>query len=193
MNVILGLRHFFEEFFKCMYSASFGIVTLLAYLVGYPARVTILTLVLVFFVLDILTRFYAIRQQNGGFIKAFLNGKLNSRSFINGFVTKIIAYFVILVCANFAIITPEISFIGTAIATVLYTGLFFYELYSNLENLRDAKYGGATPLIEKVKQIQDKFMSGDNIENIKEQIVDAVKEGAQNNQTVTGSETDAKG
>jgi phage-related holin len=162
MNVFLNnLKNFFCKFFDSVFSIGTFIVGGLAYLLGYPAKMTILTMVLVFFVLDFATRFYAIKVQNGGLFKALVAGKFSSKSFINGFITKIIAYFTILVSANFAEITPQLSFIGDGIAAILYVGLFFYELISNMENLIEAGLNWLKPLLDKIKKKQDGFLKDD--------------------------------
>lgn len=156
IDILCGLKGFFEHFFNGMKNALFTILALVAYLVGYPSQ--ILVLVIVLFVLDIITRFWAISIQNNGLGKAFMNKKLTSRSFINGFITKILGYFVLLVIANLASITPEISLVGKAIAVIIYVGLFFYEAISNLENLRDAGFLAVVPLLNRLKREQDKFL-----------------------------------
>lgn len=162
MIIFLGLKNFFSNFFNILFSIVTFIGAGLAFLIGYPAKMTILTMVLVFFCLDFFTRTYAIKNQNGGLFKALVLGKFSSRAFINGFVTKIIAYFTILVSANFADITPELGFVGDAISSVLYVSLFFYELISNMENLIDAGLKWLKPIVDKLRKEQNKYLDNDN-------------------------------
>ncbi|MDK2830095.1 MAG: Bacteriophage holin family [Clostridium butyricum] len=158
MIVFLNLKHFFERFFETFSNVFVWVVGVLAYLIGYPAQESILIFAIVLFVMDIITKFNAIRVQNKGLCRAFINGKISSRSFWDGFITKIIGYFVILVMANLANITPQIGFAGKNIITpILYTGLAFYEVISNLENLRDANFLVAIPILKKIKKEQDNF------------------------------------
>ncbi len=157
--VWLGIKHFFESFFNLICNVFVIIIGLCAYLIGYPAQKGILIATLTLFTLDTLTRTWAISRQNGGFIKAFINKNINSRSFWNGFFSKSISYFVILVIANLSLITSQVSIIGGIFSSILYVGLFTYEAISNLENLRDASFQGKdkdlyTELINKVKNIK---------------------------------------
>jgi len=161
MVVILGLKTFFAHLWSAMGSVFFAIISILAYLIGYPAKITLLTMALAFFCLDFLTRAYAIKVQNGGLFKALVIGKFSSRAFINGFITKILAYFTILVSAHFAEITPELGFAGDGIASILYCSLFFYELISNMENLIDAGLKWLQPILKRLRKEQDNFIENE--------------------------------
>lgn len=158
MILFLNLKSFFIHFLNSLSSIFTAIAVVLAYCLGYPAVKTMLIAVLVLFVSDFITRFYAIKVQNGGLYKAFLNKKFSSKAFWNGFIAKVMGYFVILTIANFATITPELSIIGGIVSTILYSALFFYEGISNLENLRDANFLAAIPILNKLKKEQEKFL-----------------------------------
>ena len=179
MNVILGLKSFFGSFFNVLFSVFTFLVAGAAFLIGYPGKMTILTMVLVFFVLDFVTRAYAIKVQNGGLFKALVLGKFSSRAFINGFITKVIAYLTILVSANFAEITPELGFVGDAISSVLYVSLFFYELISNMENLIDAGLKWLKPIVDRLKKEQNKFINSEATD-IKEVVTEAIAPSDEN-------------
>ena len=91
LNIINGIGKFFVHVWDAVYSNFlFPVITVAAYLIGYPAQKAILIATLVFFVSDFLTRLYAIRVQNKGLIKAFKNGNFSSHAFWEGFITKII-------------------------------------------------------------------------------------------------------
>lgn len=169
MIVLIELKHFFEKFISGMENIFFVIVSIFAFCIGYPAQVSILIACLALFVLDIITRFYAISIQNGGLHKAFTNGKLSSREFWNGFLTKALGYFVILTIANIALITPQLDIVGRIISTTLFCGLFFYEAISNMENLRDANFLAIIPFLNKIKKEQDKFFDTQT-EEIKDEV-----------------------
>jgi phage-related holin len=158
MAILMGLRNFFTSVFNALCSIFTVIIGGLAYCIGYPAVQTMLVAVLVLFVLDFFTRFYAIKVQSGGLYKAFVNKKFSSKAFWNGFLTKVIGYFAILTVANFAKITPELSLIGGIVSPVFYTALFFYESISNLENLRDAGLLAAIPLLNRLNKEKDKYL-----------------------------------
>jgi phage-related holin len=181
--VILGVKSFFEHFFAAMHNVFFVIVSMLAFLIGYPAQKAILTFALVLFVLDIVTKFNAIRVQEKGLWKAFMNGRISSRSFWDGFITKSISYFTILVMANLAHTTPELGVVGDGLATIFYVGLAFYETISNGENLRDAGFLAIVPILNKLKKEQDKFLDS-SIESTKETIEKQVV--SDNKPTTTG-------
>jgi hypothetical protein len=165
MVILLGLKHFFEQILDAMHSFFFWIIAVIAYLIGYPAQKAMLIFALVLFVLDITTKFNAIRVQNKGLFKAFEIGKISSRSFWDGFITKIIGYFVILTMANLAMTTPQIGFVGDGVSAILYVGLAFYEMISNLENLRDSGMLTVVPILNKLKREQEKFLNN-SIEEI---------------------------
>ena len=163
LNIINGIGKFFVHVWDAVYSNFlFPVITVAAYLIGYPAQKAILIATLVFFVSDFLTRLYAIRVQNKGLIKAFKNGNFSSHAFWEGFITKIIGYFICLTIANVASITPQI-FIGNAIASVLYSALFLYETISILENLRDAKFAEffVNGLLNKFRKESNKLLDID--------------------------------
>jgi phage-related holin len=162
MEFLFNLKHFCFKFFQPMENAFFWLVATLAYLLGYPAEKSILIFALALFILDIVTRFNAIRVQEKGLWKAFMNGKISSRAFWNGFVTKSVSYFTILVMGNLCKTTPQLGFVGTGISTIFYVGLAFYEMVSNMENLRDAGITIAIPFLNKLKKEQDKFFESEN-------------------------------
>jgi len=181
MSVILGLKSFFMHFLNSLCNMFTAIIGFLAFCIGYPAVETMLVAVLVLFVSDFLTRFYAIKVQNGGLYKAFINKKFSSKAFWNGFITKTIGYFVILTIANFASITPELSIIGGIISPILYGALFFYEGISNLENLRDANFLAAIPILNRLKKEQDKFFENE-VSDVKEVVTEVVSNVSSNNE-----------
>lgn len=171
MIILLSIKNFFSNFYNALCSIATSILTILMYCMGYPAVKTMLIVVFILFISDFVTRFYAIRVQNGTLFKAFLNKRFSSKAFINGFITKIIGYFVILTIANFATITPELDIIGKVISPFLYGALFFYEIISNLENLRDANFLAVIPILNKLKKEQKKFG-----EDKKEEVIDILPE-----------------
>lgn len=159
--ILLGLKHFFINILSFMSSGFFVLVSLCAYMIGYPAQISILSAVLILFVLDIITKFYAIQIQCGGWYKAFSIGRLSSHAFRNGLVTKALGYFLILTVSNLSLITPQIQLIGKIISSIFYVGLFFAETYSNLENLRDAGWSAVKPFMRRIKKEQDNFFNDD--------------------------------
>lgn len=175
MQLFFGLKHFFEHLFNATCNVFFWIITLLAWLIGYPAQNTILVCVLVFFVLDFVTKFYSISVVNKGIVNAFMCGKFSSRSFINGFIAKIVAYFITLTIIHFADCTPQLSAIGTVLNPLLYSALFFYEIVSNLENLRDAKNKFAIKILKIVNKQKDAFCSTENITDIISDVTETTK------------------
>jgi len=167
-NFLIGLKHFFYQFFNVMSNLYFWIIAGTAYLLGYPDKKQMLLLATLCFIFDILTRFIAIRRQNGGLYKALLNGKLSSKKFIDGFITKVIGYFIILVIANFSCKIDEIALIGGIISTTLYCGLFLYELISIFENLRDAGFILANGLLHKINVEKNKLLDINKSDNVKD-------------------------
>lgn len=185
MTIILGLKSFFIHLCKATENVFFAIVAVLAYCIGYPAKEGILIATLVLFVTDIVSKFYALSVQNKGLINAFKLKKLSSRSFWNGFISKIIGYFIILTIANFAVITPEFSIIGGVVSTICYIGLFTYECISNLENMRDANWSFAVPLLNIFKSKQNKFFK-EQIENEEPKVTSETTEESNTDESAQG-------
>jgi len=163
--MIEQLKHFFFALVESITNyivIAFGLaISTIAYLIGYPVQNGILIFALVLFVTDIVTRIYAISCNNKGLVNAFLNKKLTSRGFWNGFITKAVGYFVILMIGNLCLQTEQIQPIGQGISYILYIGLAFYEVISNLENLRDAGFVGCVPLLDKLKKNEKDFWDKD--------------------------------
>jgi len=92
--------------------------------------------------MDIFSKYTAIAYNNGGFIKAFKNGKIFSKTLWEGTKVKLITYLSIsiMVGASYQLNALPNAFASVSkfMATVVYTVLFLREFQSMLENFGDA-------------------------------------------------------
>lgn len=92
--------------------------------------------------MDIFSKYVAISVNSGGFVKAFKEGKIFSRTLWEGTKVKLITYLSIsiMVGASYRLNTlpNALASVSKFMATVVYTVLFLREFQSMLENFRDA-------------------------------------------------------
>lgn len=92
--------------------------------------------------MDIVSKYVAIAINNGGFKKAFKEGKIFSKSLWEGTKVKLITYLSIsiMVGASYQLnALPEaFASVSQFMATIVYTVLYLREFQSMLENFRDA-------------------------------------------------------
>jgi phage-related holin len=94
--------------------------------------------VMILAVVDVITKYYAISAQDGGFIKALKDKQINSDSMWRGTSKKLITYLVLFLMAGLSYRITPIAIVSNVISTIVYSMLFFRECQSILENLRDA-------------------------------------------------------
>lgn len=88
--------------------------------------------------IDLFTRLFALKRTSGGWAKAFLAHKINSKSFARGTVNKLIVFMVLMImgaCAYQLMIIKDIAIWFTQFIFVV---LFLTEGISILENLLEA-------------------------------------------------------
>ncbi|OMD71243.1 MULTISPECIES: phage holin family protein [Paenibacillus] len=100
---------------------------------------TSLYAILTLFVLDILTRIYANSRKYGGYIEATKTGKIRSRLAVQGMVSKMFTYFIVLSIARMISYVVPIGVISEGLSSVIFAILIMVEIQSVLENLLDAK------------------------------------------------------
>jgi hypothetical protein len=112
--------------------------------------------------LDLLTRWNAIFKKNGGIVKSFKSKAWNSETMFEKTKTKIIAYLVIQILAGLSVRFVTIPYICNAVATGVYSFIFFREFASNIENLIDAGADYLQPLLFWVKKKETEALEGAN-------------------------------
>lgn len=93
-------------------------------------------------VLDLATKLYALKRQNGGYRKAVKDGKISSSSFFRGTADKLIVFGVMLIICGFAYRLSIISEVAVWFTQVVFILMFLRDVLSILENLRDAGIKG---------------------------------------------------
>ena len=94
--------------------------------------------VLVMMILDVMTKYVALSRIAGGYIEAVRTCTISSEAFFSGTKIKIYTYAVIMIMAGLSYRVTQLDQLGVAFSSVAYCVMWFRELQSILENLRDA-------------------------------------------------------
>ena len=94
--------------------------------------------VLITMVIDVVTKYYSLSVIHGGYKKARRNCKITSQKFWHGTSIKIITYAVIVILAGLSYRVTALEAVGTVLSGVMYGAMFWREMQSITENLRDA-------------------------------------------------------
>lgn len=103
-------------------------------------------------VLDLFTRWFAIFVNNGGVVNSIKTKAWSSDAMYHKTSVKIVSYLVIQILAGLSMRFVGLTYINNAVATVIYSFLFFREFASNIENLIDAGADYLQPLLFWVKK-----------------------------------------
>lgn len=109
-------------------------------------------------VLDLFTRWFAIFMKNGGVIRSIKTKAWSSDAMYHKTSVKIVSYLVIQILAGLSMRFVGMAYINNAVATVIYSFLFFREFASNIENLIDAGADYLQPLLFWVKKKEDEVI-----------------------------------
>ena len=127
-------------------------------------------------ILDILTKYYAVSVNNGGFRKALRSRKLSSASLWKGTQRKIISYLVIMVLCGLSVRVTMLTSVAVFLSTVAYSIMFLRESQSIIENLIDAGHEDLEWFLFFLKRKQQKVLEEDgHITNPIEQGVNVMK------------------
>lgn len=108
-------------------------------------------------VLDLFTKWLAIFATHGGISNSIKTKAWNSDSMFHKTYIKIVAYLVIQILTGLSM-RIGMPHVNNAVATVVYSFLFFREFASNIENLIDAGADYLWPLLFWVKKKQDEVI-----------------------------------
>ncbi len=114
-------------------------------------------------VLDLFTKWFAIFANNGGIVNSIKTKAWNSDSMFHKTYIKIVAYLVLQILTGLSM-RMGFPHVNNAIATVVYSFLFFREFASNIENLIEAGADYLQPLLFWVKKKQDEVIPNDDKE-----------------------------
>lgn len=126
-------------------------------------------------IMDIFSKHVAISAKNGGFKKAFQDGKIFSKSLWEGTKIKLITYLSISIMVGLSYrlnaLPDSIPSISKFMATIVYTVLFIREFLSMLENFRDAGAKNIDWLIIWSKDKEKEILKKEGIkENVEEKV-----------------------
>nr|WP_277603135.1 phage holin family protein [Brevibacillus sp. SYP-B805] len=111
--------------------------------------------------LDIITKYYAVCVNNGGFREALRTRKLSSASLWKGTQRKLISYLVIMVLCGLSVRVTMLTSVAVFIATVAYSIMFLRESQSVIENLIDAGHEDLEWFLFFLKRKQSKVLEED--------------------------------
>ncbi len=122
--------------------------------------------------LDLFTRWNAIFKKAGGIRKAIHTKAWNSHDMFEKTGDKIKAYLVIEILAGLSVKFVDIPYVSNAVATAVYSFLFFREFTSNIENLIDAGANYLKPMLFWMKKKEKNVFKkeGDTVEDHSKQV-----------------------
>lgn len=100
----------------------------------YPAAIALISAL----ILDVITKYYSIGEQNGGIRNAIKTKKLTSESLWKGTKRKIISVLIVMILCGLSYRLTPISSVAVLLSTVAYAFIFLREAQSIIENLLDA-------------------------------------------------------
>lgn len=140
--------------------------------------VTYATIVGSLVLLDLLTKYYAIAVNNGGFWNSIKIGKLSSQSMWIGTRKKIVSYLLIMIFAGLAYRFEMLQAPAEFIATLAYSVMFFRESQSVVENMLEAGHTEFKWLQILLKRKNKELMESAGIEE--SELTDESKESKSN-------------
>ena len=136
-----------------------------------PAYLTAFCSVLGVMMLDVLTKYYSISCNNGGFWNSIKKRKINSNSMWEGTSRKIFAYLIIFIMVGLSYRVSPVAGIASFLGTIVYSVLFLRECQSILENLEDAgsDVGWLLTIVKKRKKkiLKDEGVDEDEKKEVK--------------------------
>lgn len=127
---------YFEKAFSGLKPFLAAVISVIGYIL-FPEKIylTAVMAVSVAAFFDIITKWWAICRLHGGYYNAVKACELRSRSLWDGTRVKIFSYLVVMILTGLSYRVVFLEAAGIAIASFVYTVLFFRECQSNLENL----------------------------------------------------------
>ncbi len=128
------------------------------------AYLTAFCAVLGVMVLDVITKYYSIAVNHGGFWRSLKNKFINSNSMWVGTSRKIFTYLIIFIMVGLSYRVSPVAGVASFLGTIVYSILFLRECQSILENLEDAgaDVGWLTAIVKKRKK---KILEDEGVEN----------------------------
>lgn len=131
-----------QEYFSKVLDGSNPAIVFLLSVISYlffpdEAYATSIVAVGVMMILDILTKFWALSRQNGGYVEAVKTRAIYSRTLWERTQIKLVPYLAIMIGAGLSYQITPLKQLGIGVAVLIYSMMFFREFQSILENLLD--------------------------------------------------------
>lgn len=143
-----------SAYLKSLFSSSIGVwlsacwATIVAFIWPEESYKSSTYAILIIMALDLVTRFYALSKQNGGLLAAIAKKKLQSNKFFKGTFDKLFILAVVLVIGGAAYKITTVDSIAEWLKEAFFALMFFRDVISIFENLRDAGVGGLDNILK---------------------------------------------
>lgn len=124
-------------------------------------------------ILDILTKYYSLSAQNGGFRAALVSRAISSHKLWDGTKKKLVGTLVIMILCGLSVRVTMLTQVAVFISTVAYSYMFLKECQSIIENLIDAGHTDMQGFLFWLKRKEAKVLDEDDtsvLENYKNKI-----------------------
>lgn len=118
-------------------------------------------------VMDVITKYYSIAKQNGGFRNAVKTRKISSESMWRGTKKKLVSILVVMICCGLLMrFTTFLPIIAVLMTTVCYSFMGWRELQSVAENMIDAGHDDLRWFLNLIKKKKKDFLEEKGVEDI---------------------------
>lgn len=120
-------------------------------------------------IMDVITKYYAISRQAGGFRKAVKTRKISSESMWRGTKKKLVSILVVMICCGLLLrFTEFLPTIAVIMTTVCYSFMGWRELQSVAENMIDAGHDDLRWFLNLIKKKKKKFLDDNELSDLDE-------------------------
>jgi hypothetical protein len=109
-------------------------------------------------ILDILTKYYALRKPHGSIKKAIAAGSISSDNFYRGTRKKLISFLVLMILCGLSVRVAPVAGAAVFLSTLAYSVMFLREAQSCVENLLDAGHDELSWLLPVLRRRQKKII-----------------------------------
>lgn len=89
-------------------------------------------------ILDIITKYYALKKPYGSFLKAIKAGAIKSDTFFEGTKKKLISFLVLMILCGLSVRVVPVAGVAVFLGSLVYSVMFLRECQSCIENLVNA-------------------------------------------------------
>lgn len=123
-------------------------------------------------IIDIITKYYALRKPFGSVFKAIKAGRISSDKFFHGTKKKIISFLVLMILCGLSYRVSPISGVAVFLGSFVYSVMFLRECQSILENLIEAGHDDLKWLLPVIKKKQAVILEKEGVtdEDLQEKV-----------------------